>query len=734
MYANGRMPFPITCTACGKTFSIADDVYERKVKGRVVTIKCKQCQAGIRIDDTAHGASEADEPEPVSVVQPEPVPAAAPKPAPEPKPAPVAEAKPAPAPEPKPAPVAAPVAAPKAAPVAEPRPAPAPAAAKPAAAPVAARAPQPAATVKATPAAKAEPAKAEPAKSPLGAAAAPKAAPAAAAVAKAPVAGGATRTPLAGAAKAQPAVAKAATPAAEAKAQVLPPRSPTLLGINAPKPEQVAAAAAGLATRTPVAAAQRAQTAASSPKALGSLKGASATATPLTTAAKAEPAPKPTATPEPPRAEVLWAVDYPDGQDRELTAEQVQSELAAGAINETTLVWREGMAEWLELGQVPELLAPAPPPPRAKAASAPALAARPSMDSAATLDLGAQRPRAASSPNLPEPRPRAASSPHLPEPPPVRPRLPSAPLMPERAQSSPSLPEPAPERPKAPPAPTFPGAAPAPIAKAAPAFTPFDAPIEAPKLAIGAQPLKGLGAPSFPPAPPVAAGSAPAAAPFAAAPFAVAPSTVGLDEYPKKSRAPLIIGVVVVLALLGGGAFFLMKSGDAPPAPAPISALPPSPPPTSGATSTGAPSTPSGSDTAPSGDGTSSSSRTALEPPSTGPATTPNAGFAELFANGARRADEKHGPTQRFDEKAAKAAVTTAASGVGVCRERGGPSGKATVVVTFDPSGKASGATVSDPPFAGTSSGACIATVLKKASVAPFSGLPGSVTKTISIQ
>ena len=52
MYPDVRMPFPITCTACQKTFSIADDVYERKVKGRVVTIKCKQCQAGIRVDGT----------------------------------------------------------------------------------------------------------------------------------------------------------------------------------------------------------------------------------------------------------------------------------------------------------------------------------------------------------------------------------------------------------------------------------------------------------------------------------------------------------------------------------------------------------------------------------------------------------------------------------------------------------------------------------------------------------
>jgi hypothetical protein len=40
------------CPACGKAFSVADEIYERKVQGRVVTIKCKQCQAGIRVDAT----------------------------------------------------------------------------------------------------------------------------------------------------------------------------------------------------------------------------------------------------------------------------------------------------------------------------------------------------------------------------------------------------------------------------------------------------------------------------------------------------------------------------------------------------------------------------------------------------------------------------------------------------------------------------------------------------------
>jgi hypothetical protein len=117
--------------------------------------------------------------------------------------------------------------------------------------------------------------------------------------------------------------------------------------------------------------------------------------------------------------------------------------------------------------------------------------------------------------------------------------------------------------------------------------------------------------------------------------------------------------------------------------------------------------------------------------------TTPNAGFAELFASGARRADEKTGvtgPGQRFDPAAAKMALATTAIQTANCREKGGPTGKATVVVTFDPSGRVASATVSDAPFAGTSSGACITAIMKRATVPAFSGLPGTVTKVISIQ
>jgi hypothetical protein len=198
----------------------------------------------------------------------------------------------------------------------------------------------------------------------------------------------------------------------------------------------------------------------------------------------------------------------------------------------------------------------------------------------------------------------------------------------------------------------------------------------------------------------------------------------------------LIVGIVVALLVVGGAIFFLTNSSsDKLPPAAPISALPATAP-----TATH-PSEPTATDSNPTpgstSGGDSSNPHGALDAPGSAPTATPNAGFAELFASGARHADEKrgvNGPTQRFDANAAKAALAAAANGTASCREKGGPAGKATIVVTFEPSGNVSSATVSDAPFAGTSSGACIASAMKRATVPPFSGLPGTVTKTLSIQ
>jgi hypothetical protein len=614
------MPFPITCTACQKTFSIADDVYERKVKGRVVTIKCKQCQAGIRVDGTKDTlvTSASDS------VRPPDVASAAP-------------------------PVAAPVAAPEPAPLATPERAPVPAPA-PAAAFTSAMKAQ---TLPSAPAAKA---------APKGLGALGPRAPAA------PV-GSATKTPIAVAPKAAATAPKVHAP--------LAPKAP-LTASKAALSTTVKASPAALAPKAPPAA------------------------------AAPPPAPAPVAAapaPAAPIAETLWAVDYPDGQDRELTVAEIEKELASGAVSLTSLVWREGMGEWLELGQVTELKgitaptkpAPVPEPP----------AQRPQAPSAPAIDL----PKLG---GLPKPRPPAPSVPVIDfalheaissaPPPAPKPRSPTI-----AGIGALPMPPHAPPPPPAPP-PMAPVAAPAPAFPEAPVMVP--APALAAPFAATAQATFGRPSPT-----PVGA-TAPVA---------------NIPDWPqKKSRMPLIIGGVALLAVAAGAFFVLGSADDKLPPPVPISALPAAAP----TTPRTAAAQPQAIADRPNSTSEGQGSRAAIEPPSGSPTATPNAGFAELFASGARHADDKKGagPTQRFDPNAAKSALAAAAFETPKCREKGGPSGKATLVVTFEPSGKVASATVSDPPFAGTSSGACIAAAMKKATVPAFSGLPGTVTKIISIQ
>lgn len=210
------------------------------------------------------------------------------------------------------------------------------------------------------------------------------------------------------------------------------------------------------------------------------------------------------------------------------------------------------------------------------------------------------------------------------------------------------------------------------------------------------------------------------------------PAANSAPDWPeKKSRAPLIIGLLLLVLLLGAGIFFFTRSAqEQPPAAAPISALPaaaPSPP----ADRSSATTEPTAA--APNPTGEARGSRAALaEPPSSAPAATH--GFAEMFANGARQSDGKTaGVAQHFDPVAAKTALAAADRDAAKCRERGGPTGRVTILVTFDPSGKVASATIGDPPFAGTSSGTCISNVMKRVSVPAFSGLPRTVNKVISI-
>jgi hypothetical protein len=91
----------------------------------------------------------------------------------------------------------------------------------------------------------------------------------------------------------------------------------------------------------------------------------------------------------------------------------------------------------------------------------------------------------------------------------------------------------------------------------------------------------------------------------------------------------------------------------------------------------------------------------------------------------------QHGP---FQPEAAKAALNEAAAQAAVCRKGDDPSGSATVIITFAPSGRVTSATLNGPPFAGTATGGCIASTMRRARVPPFDGDKITVSKTIYVQ
>jgi predicted Zn finger-like uncharacterized protein len=91
-------------------------------------------------------------------------------------------------------------------------------------------------------------------------------------------------------------------------------------------------------------------------------------------------------------------------------------------------------------------------------------------------------------------------------------------------------------------------------------------------------------------------------------------------------------------------------------------------------------------------------------------------------------------PAGPFDRAAAAAALTASAAQASACRKDGDPSGVASVVITFAPSGRVTSANISGPPFAGTPTGGCIAAALRKARVPAFEGDRVTVSKTIVIQ
>jgi hypothetical protein len=87
-----------------------------------------------------------------------------------------------------------------------------------------------------------------------------------------------------------------------------------------------------------------------------------------------------------------------------------------------------------------------------------------------------------------------------------------------------------------------------------------------------------------------------------------------------------------------------------------------------------------------------------------------------------------------FDQAAAKAALAAVAAQAAGCRKGDDPPGNAVVIITFATSGRVTSANVNGPPFAGTPTGGCIASAMRKAQVPPFDGERITVSKTVSIQ
>jgi hypothetical protein len=87
-----------------------------------------------------------------------------------------------------------------------------------------------------------------------------------------------------------------------------------------------------------------------------------------------------------------------------------------------------------------------------------------------------------------------------------------------------------------------------------------------------------------------------------------------------------------------------------------------------------------------------------------------------------------------FDKAAAVAALNSAVGQASGCRQPGDPSGTARVVITFAPSGRVTSANLSGPPFAGTRTGGCIASTMRRARVPAFSGSHVTVSKSVVIR
>jgi len=226
-----------------------------------------------------------------------------------------------------------------------------------------------------------------------------------------------------------------------------------------------------------------------------------------------------------------------------------------------------------------------------------------------------------------------------------------------------------------------------------------------------------------PPASAAVAGQSGAMGQLAPNPFAGVSSTDLVIPEPEKKKTGLIVGIVIVVLAAGGAAVALGTSKSAPPPP-PVPTVT-TPPPTD---------TPGTGPTAARDSTSTSTTQTGGELPSGPRPATAQSGsdFSQMFAAGAEKAKGGATGSKAFDAEEARSSLASVLKAVAACKEPGGPQGQANAAITFAPSGQVTGVTIG-APFSGTTTGTCIIGAFKAAKVAPFSGLPGTVSQPVSL-
>jgi hypothetical protein len=208
-------------------------------------------------------------------------------------------------------------------------------------------------------------------------------------------------------------------------------------------------------------------------------------------------------------------------------------------------------------------------------------------------------------------------------------------------------------------------------------------------------------------------------APYGPDPFAVA-ATTDLDFPTARSKKPIVIAAVVgVIAVVVIG--IVIASSSSPPV-ANVAVPPPVP--------TKPPDAPKPKEPEPTEEPVHTDSQEPIAPAAQ--VQAPSGNFSDMFSKGAKGAGSGQAG-QAFDEAQARDALSGALKAAAACKEPGGPTGQTTATVTFEPSGNVSAVTVG-APFAGSSTGTCLITAFKRAKVAPFTGLPKTVSQSISLR